>query len=90
MANAYEVRITGYVVEIEAENGWTLTATTRYGKYLGVEDYRWLATERLSGKRRVGPYANRAARAPTPDEINMLRREVRKHLVAIDSGEVSV
>lgn len=86
-----DVEVRGFTVDVEAPDGLSITCSSWNprnpgGVRLGVEDYRYTVSQRLSGERRVGPFGGTPRRAPTDDEIHVARRAVAAFLRALDTG----
>lgn len=84
-----DVDTTGFQVNVEASDGTSVTASAWRpgvgGKPLGVEDYRYSCARRLSGMRRVGPFAARA-HEPSAAMLYVAQRAVSVYLAAVDAG----
>ncbi len=84
-----DVEVNGFTVAVEAPDGLSVTCApwsprNPGGVKLGVEDYRYTVSQRLSGERCVGPFGGTPRRAPTDNEIHVARRAVVALLRAMD------
>lgn len=86
------VSVNGFTVTGEMPDGFAIMAYAHPGRgklpMLGVEDYAFSCSQRLSGKRHTGPYGA-PARKPSIYELAYVRVAVKAMLARVDAGVTS-